>query len=374
MYSDTIVIWEHVALMNIYMDESGYTGQDLTHPDQPVFVLVSTNLEDGESKEIYQDLFAQTRARELKHVQMVRTPRGRRLVVEFIKAIKEKKNRFTSCVVDKEFALLSYLVDLWVEPAMHADGIDLYDKGANIGLCNVLFMCLRTFQSPDYLRKHLIRFQRMMRERTLKSYEQFWRPMWQDFHHLKKETSNLIVLFLGSEKKLGFPYLQTLGPRSIDLALPIAMIMISHWRDQTSEPLHIFHDRSSALAKDRQLWDIVVSSKANDTVVGYDRRKVHFPLNVAGTTFVDSKNHLQVQFCDLLAGATAAWASGLAGKTAREQYCEELAEAGIEEIMIDQIWPSTSVTPDELGTGSDNAVSLTDFVSELIEKGKKTTG
>jgi hypothetical protein len=360
--------------MNIHIDESGYTGQDLMQPYQPVFVLVSTNLEDGESREIYQDVFSQTRALELKHAQMVRTSRGRRMVVEFVKSIQEMKGRFTSVIVDKEFALLAYLVDLWVEPVMHADGIDLYDKEGNIGLCNVLFMCLRTFQSPDYLRQHLKRFQRMMRDRTPQSYDRFWRPMWQDFHRLDKETADLLVFFLGGEMKLGFPHLQSLGPRSIDLALPIALVTISHWRNQTSEPLHILHDRSSALAKDRELWDIVVSPEIDDTLVGYDRRKVLFPLNVTRTTFVDSKHYLQVQFCDLLAGATAAWASHLAGKAGREQYCEELAEAGIENIMIDQIWPSTSVTPDEMGTSGDNAQNLADFVSELIQKGRKTTG
>jgi len=50
-------------MFTVYMDESGYTGQDLLNADQPVFVHVSNALSDDEVAALYKEYFAGTQAR-----------------------------------------------------------------------------------------------------------------------------------------------------------------------------------------------------------------------------------------------------------------------------------------------------------------------
>ena len=108
------------------MDESGFTGEHLLSREQPVFVHVSTILEDARCRDLYEEFFKGTQAPELKHTVMVKRPAGRDRITRFINAIvQNERDSFTSWFVHKEFCLLTYLVDLWVEPAMHKDGFDL---------------------------------------------------------------------------------------------------------------------------------------------------------------------------------------------------------------------------------------------------------
>src|SRR5579885_2185565 len=124
------------------MDESGFTGEDLLNPDQPFFVHASTTISDGEVSELREKFFPHVQGPELKHKNLAKYSRGRRSVVEFLKSIRGQQNRFSSFIVHKEFTLLTYLIDLWVEPLLHMDGIDLYKDGANVAMANMTYFCL----------------------------------------------------------------------------------------------------------------------------------------------------------------------------------------------------------------------------------------
>lgn len=56
--------------MLIYMDESGFTGEDLLHLEQPVFVHVSTCLSDEECAALAKDHFSGVQGDELKHKRL----------------------------------------------------------------------------------------------------------------------------------------------------------------------------------------------------------------------------------------------------------------------------------------------------------------
>src|SRR5438132_8141188 len=149
-------------MLPIYMDESGFTGEDLLNPEQPVFVHVSTSLSDEQSIELHKAYFAGMQGRELKHKNLSKRPSGQDRVVNFIKALHGDTSKVTVWICHKEFTLLTYLVDLWVEPAMEMDGFDLYRDGGNLAFSNMAYFCLRTFQNERFLIDHLRRFQKMM--------------------------------------------------------------------------------------------------------------------------------------------------------------------------------------------------------------------
>jgi len=103
--------------MLIYMDESGFTGEDLLHLEQPVFVHVSTCLSDEECAALAKDHFSGVQGDELKHKRLGRRPNGQSRILDFVNAVVGK-DKFTIWLCHKEFTLLTYLVDLRWTPKM----------------------------------------------------------------------------------------------------------------------------------------------------------------------------------------------------------------------------------------------------------------
>jgi hypothetical protein len=201
--------------MQIFMDESGFTGEDLASKEQPLFVLSSCIAEDAFCEQIRRDIFSGVRSRELKHSALARTSVGRRIVVEFLKAI-QGTGAFSSWIVHKEFCLLTKFVDFWLEPAMKISGIDLYERGTNLAFSNMAYICLRTFESPEFLSDHLKAFQTMVRRRTPASYIEFWGGLGHAYNNCRKESKEILDFFFSSEEVLGPDILTSLPERSLE--------------------------------------------------------------------------------------------------------------------------------------------------------------
>jgi hypothetical protein len=351
--------------LTFFMDESGFTGEDLLSADQPVFAHASTTASADLCRELYIEFFRGTQAPELKHSKLAGRPRGRDRIVKFLKTLHDDhRDLFTCYIIHKEFCLLTFLVDRWVEWAMYLDGYDLYRDGGALAFSNLSFFSLRTFQSDDFLRRHLVRFQNMMRQRTLLAYQDFWGAMYADYRRVDPRTQEILSMFLFSERRLGYPHLLRAPPRSIDVAIPSAVQSCVHWRRGHKRPLVLIHDRSSYLAKDQDLWDLITSPNVDEMVVGIPGRDMELPLNVRRTVFEESKDHLQLQFCDLLAGAMAHFGGSVIAEAATDDYRKRLEDLGIEKFLIGSIWPELKVTPEELGTRGASG----EFVERLTEQ------
>lgn len=359
--------------MQIFIDESGFTGEDLFSPEQPIFSVASTNLSTEEADAICGTIFSRTQAAELKHSTLVRSSRGQALVVELVKYAVGHKNQFTAYLAHKRFCLLSKLVDLWLESAMHEDGVDLYEAGGNIAFANMAYFCLEGFESQEFLARNLDRFQRMMRERTAENYVQFWGSLDSDRQSAKEETAKILDFFFLAEAKLGFTHLLELKIKSLDIAFPIALGIIQHWRDLKGEELSVVHDASSNMAKEKWLWDAVVSPEVPAQLVGYDERTMKFPLGVTETVFGDSKLHRQLQICDVLAGALAAWASPMTKlhNPDKSDYCNNLDRAGIQELLFGAIWPAPEVKRLKKPPASDTPADPLDFFANIVNAARR---
>lgn len=354
-----------MATMEVFLDESGYTGEDLMNPSQPVFVLASTVVSQEVCKEIFDECFSGLQAAELKHSILASRPSGRQRIIRFLHAAKQHTSAFATDYAHKEFALLTLLIEHWVETAMHRDGIDLHDRGGNIALSNLAY-CTLISLLPDY-RDHLRRFQTMMRKRTPKSYENFWAHLDGAFRRADGPLRDILGLFLGVEMRLGPPHLLSCPKNSLDLALSFAFMTVAHWRDILGERMVLIHDQSSNMSRQQWLWEAVVNPEVPEAEVGHDRRKVRFPLNVEKTQFAPSESHLQLQLVDVLAGATATVGRSRA-QDLKSDYADALHEAGILEFAIGGIWPSTDVEPEELGTVGENAGDIADFIADLLPR------
>jgi hypothetical protein len=189
----------------------------------------------------------------------------------------------------------------------------------------------------------------MMRYRTIQNYRTFFAMLHRDYLHTDKMTQDILIFYLGAGMELGFDLLRRTPARALDPALTTTVSTCEHWRKRTDAPLRLIHDRSSNLSKDKWLWDRIASPEIEKVVLGIPGREVVYPLNVTETEFADSRSHLQLQFCDLIAGAAAEWARQYMDLPHDESYVSKLEEAGIKELNLSTIWPAPEVDPEALG-------------------------
>ena len=351
------------------MDEAGYTGPDLVNQDQPVLVLGSTILGDAEARDLVAACFpTQEPGRELKHSRLSRTNKWRAEVIEFVRQVPKDKIAFFG--VHKEFALLAYLIEFWLEPLAYRDGVNLYERGANIALSNVSFITLGATLSAEGRRELLRRFQVMTRDRTEFAYESFWESLREAMRRhdlIEKALGPLLV----AEHELGWAHLHVLPRDLLDLGEYGVLDTIVHWRrKQPDGQFDVIHDHSKMMERNRQRWEAILDPSNPAAIVGQDRRTIEFPLPVQGLRLEDSTQCLQLQIADIVAGAACAFMTAKV-RNARPDYTEALLEGGILDAVAGGVWPSDSISPEQLETDGPVLRDSADFMGEIIKRHKE---
>ena len=361
--------------VTLYFDEAGYTGRNLVDPAQPVFVVASTNLTNEEAGTVVAECFSRLPDTELKHSRLCRSRRGRREILEFLHGIHQPPSRFTIGVAHKEYVMLGLLIDYWVEPGMRIRGLNAYERGGNIALCNVMHYALKAVLTQEDHREFLRRGQEMLTNRTFEAYEAFGRSL-QAARRTGEELRELLDLFLLADEQLGGPeHLRRLPPRSTDLGTYHLLQQVCYWRAQSNAPLAIVHDRSSALARDRALWETILAADAPPMTVGQDRRTITFPLGVNAVAQADSRDHDQLQLVDVVAGAFATYIRNRAyGDTAyHQEYVAMLDECnpGTSNLISNWIWPTLEISPEELGAEGEVFEDAATYIANLMRRARE---
>jgi hypothetical protein len=122
----------------VVFDESGNTGADLLHPEQPVFVLASADFSVDEAKALL-DTVRTRQTGEAKLSRLKKTASGQRRVLRFFEAVSASRHRLKACCFHKRYLVVTKIVDLLEENLAYRHGVDLYRDGANVAISNVHF-------------------------------------------------------------------------------------------------------------------------------------------------------------------------------------------------------------------------------------------
>jgi hypothetical protein len=352
-----------MILHNIFVDESGYTGPNLLDPAQPVLSMASLCCAEAKCTDIKQRIFASTRSSELKYSSLSKSAAGRKMIIEFLRELAASPTIVKVAMADKRYALVGKMVDLIIEPAMNMNGLDLYDRGGNIALTNVMYALLGT-GSHDTL---LNLFQKMIRTLDVADFEEFAGELFtQQFDDEKMES--FVGYFRVGLLQVGQSIL--IDPsRTLDLAFTLAFTLASLWRRDipAGEGIKFIHDASSVMEYNKAIWDAAVDVRVPKQEIGYDTRTHVFPIAVTETVAEDSKNSIGIQLADVISGATAGMGRALMkDEHNRSQYESELIEiVNSDAIYKYAVWPSNNVTPEALGTVGPNAAPMDDFMDIL---------
>lgn len=350
----------------IFLDEAGNTGAALTDASQPVFVLTSTDMTNDEAEAVLA-LVRSPQATEAKFTSLRKSAAGRRRLLNLIASGALEPQRVKSMVTHKRFMVVTKLVDIIEETLAHASGIDLYERGANLALSNLHYFVSPVFCGQGRFDEFLKSFVDMIRRPSVETKGRFFRAARNMYEGCSNEGhKSSFAPYIYAERHID-DILDGVTFLALDPAIPSFFVHCTEWGAQVGGPFHTIHDASKPMAAEKATFEAMMDPKIEPAVIGYDRRKFEFPLKATGVTFADSRDHPALQLADVVAGATAHWASSLA-RGQQDEFAGALDAVGIRRFAFDALWPSPDVTPEALGTEEIGGVNAIEHMTNALAR------
>jgi hypothetical protein len=293
--------------IDIFCDESGYTGMRLLDPEQRVFSFAAVAVGDEEAWHI---LDAARRRHgvlggELKAATLLKTEQGRALVLESLRAIE---SRYRFVIFDKLLGLCTKLFEYIYEPVFKDDPRLLYQKDLHrfVGM-----YCYMFFSSGDPVAERALReFESFMRTLDPNLAPSLFDPAQQlepdnPFEMVRRFAQGYRDLILHDNLD-GLPAMADGGKWTLDLGIASLWSLLSHFGAE-SHPLRVICDRSQPL-------EAAVASIGEDDIssisayaenrFGKAAKLGWVPARPIG--FGDSRDHPGLQLADLVASAATA--------------------------------------------------------------------
>ena len=333
----------------IYCDEAGNSGANLLDPEQPVFVLASNDFSAPEAAHLLEHVRSAQGA-EPKFSRLKRTSDGVRGLIRFLSDPILRPDRVVTDVFHKRFMVVAKLVDLIEETLVHEVGGDLYERGANIAMANMLFFCMPAFCGEDVTSRFLEAFVALVRERTPERAKAFYSAGRALRDSSKSETLKGQLQLITEESLLDTWFTDAIDSSSLDPAVPALFQHLVTWGQRKQSAFDVIHDRSKpVLASQSDFEEMMAAAGDQIRTIGTDRRKIEFPLRAQTLVQADSRDHPQLQVADLCAGLTNHMNMCLV-----DGSFDELGEAahalGCVEWSVGAVSPEPKVTPEALGT------------------------
>ena len=358
-------------MATIFVDESGYTGPDLCDPEQPVFVLASHDFSEEESRDLKARFFSKIRI-PLKFSKMSRRHSQQRMILECLDFMRMQPERICAVVAHKPFNVVCKAVDLIVEKSMHQRGYDLYDRGANLGLANLIqYVTLSVGGEQFYaeLTNAILNFLRTPSEETFDRLDGLLESKTGLFSGRGPDGvlgKTLEVLHLALND-LSLPYILGLSGKDVDVSFTLALGVMASWAGKHGGNMSVVHDASSNMSKQKAQWDKVVPPNVPQAVIGFDRRTMKFPIGVVNTVFEPDDHWSGLQLADVLAGSMAqVLQTKTYGGTEPDGFVKELVKRLDDWVYEDSVWPAAKFTPQELGTEGPKMQDPFTFMGRMI--------
>ncbi len=367
------------TLPEVAFDDSGNTGSKLLDPEQPVFVLASVSLSRTQAEKILEGIRTD-QTRELKFTKLKRNESGRQRILRVIASPELNSDNTKTYFVHKRFMVVSKIVDTLIVESLHYEaGFDAYEDGVNIALNNHHFHYMPIFCGQDWTETLLHRFVDMLRFHTPESVQRFYgaaRTLYEI--STSKEYAKLLLPLLASER-ISQRILSHSNKNSLDPAIPALFAHCVNWGEHFGGAFALVHDESKPIFQEKTTLEDFFSRGEEEHQIGYGPRSFVFPLRVSGgLRFARSEDDARLQVADLVAGASAKWASGFipSQRSQDEDFSAAIGRSGIDRFLSGNreggVWPIS--TPEQLRairaehTGGTSAI---DHITEFVSKHRK---
>lgn len=360
-------------MTTIYCDEAGNTGANLLDPEQPFFVLASNDFSVAESNALL-DYVRSPQGGEPKFSKLRRRPEGIARVIRLLADPLLNRDRVRISVFHKRHMVVSKLVDLIAETLIHNVGGDLYERGGNIAMSNLLYFCMPVFCGEDATNTFLQRFVDMIRYGPKEHKEPFYAAGRELLNSCKSEKFKSDLMYF-TEPALFDIWYHDFDWSALDPAIPAIFSLIVDWGARKTDRFHVLHDHSKPVLASQDTFEEMMAGEGEGSfLIGTDRRKIMFPLRAKALSQGDSVKHPQLQVADLCAGAINHFYK-LHVKDESDDLATAIDSLKCLEWGDNFVLPQPHVTADKLGTADVDGVNSVDAMAEfLFNKRQKGAG
>jgi hypothetical protein len=305
---------------------------------------------------------------ELKFSRLKRSVSGRRRLLGLLTSPALNSENVALSLFHKRFVAISKIFDLLIEPLAHRDGHDFYKQGFNLSYCNLLYICLPVYFGSDSVDRLLSAFISMFRQRTSESVSSFYAIAHDLFD--KHSTSDIAGPFapvVVSEHMIA-EILYYNDKLALDPAIPAFFQQCATWGERLGGPFRLVHDDSKPIFQDKEALETFMAPSEEGQRIGYDRRTFVFPLRAEGIRFAPSADDPRLQVADLIASSAAHWAASRIPPMRQTPFAEDLATARLDRFFVDGIWPTSAISPAELGTEDEGGINALEHMTEFLSK------
>lgn len=348
-------------MTTIYCDEAGNTGANLLDLEQPFFILASNDFSEEEASALLEHVRSDQGA-ESKFSTLRRRPEGIARLIRFLSDPRLNKDRVCMDVFHKRYMIVTKLVDLIAETLIHKIGGDLYERGGNIAMSNLLYYCMPTFCGQERTDAFLQTFVDLIRHGPDQAKNAFYEAGRQLVNASANEGFKEDLMYF-TEPALFDSWYHGFDWSALDPAIPALFHQIVVWGERKQSRFHVVHDHSKPILASADTFALMMAGPGEESrIIGTDRRKIAFPLRATSLSQGDSAAYPQPQVADLCAGAINHFY-----KCHIADHSDDLSKAvealGCLDWGSNFILPQPHVTPETLGTDDSSG---TNSVEEML--------
>ena len=331
--------------MDVFFDESGNTGANLSSDSQPIYALGSHSLSEPESRNLVERIFSRIPDRELKYTRLRKSPRGQARILSIIEGIDKTKAQRRGYVADKLFVLTTKLFDVFVEPALHDDGVNVYEHGWNITATLAMHASLLDCLGRDGLVQFHANLERLLRERDTLAFEAFWRVFEVGVARpaIGRGRDVLTLMLYYGQRMTTEDYLRL--PDVLQIGPSLLVSELISWTENGSRRINPVHDESTIVTASASEIDYLRQGGPGQVRMGFEGGPNYLhPLPLGELRIEQSHNWVGLQIADILAGAYAEIARAASGYDYDATMLEGLHSTGFDivnnNILFDPGWTS----------------------------------
>lgn len=350
--------------MKVYFDEAGNSGQNLLDTNQPIFAIASINFTVEETKDILSSI--KSDGEELHFNRLRKYSKYHSQILECLNHKLITSERVKIVYYDKKFALVGHIVDQLIETVLHHLGIDIYKKGLNLTFTNSLHFFGLNEWNKELFENFLRSFQEMIRNKTAESVTNFYQNAHILNEFIDENHQQILQPILLSSQHIK-EILDSVQKYTIDLTLPSVTLLADLWNKETNENLDIIHDDSKQIEFWKDFIHFISKSIGEEKVeVGFDYRKMTYPLAIDSVSLESSKEIIQIQLADLLASSLTYCIKKIHIEKSDDDFAKQIMNSKIGHINTYPIMPSNKLTPKDLGTEDDNGINPLDHLAKKM--------
>lgn len=327
-------------MTTIYIDESGYTGNDLYNPNQPYFTLASSLIGNEEAAEILRRCFPRYQGAEFKFGNIWKRSSHRNGLRTLAAEIPAIADRIFFYVIDKRFSLIVKMFEYLVEPSFNVRGYDYYGYGYARRYMNTIHRDLLRFGSEALYEDTAKQWDAFARTPSRETIDALHGHLGKTANSSKHPISIIFAMLAEGTRRfeLENPNLAAFTDSS-DIQLTAVLASVVYWRQRRSEDFDVVHDESSNFLRQRDIWDTILRDDCQPSVLEMGNgTTVEFPLRVRSTTAVRSHESAAVQLCDVIAGFGAKASLSFDGRE-KNAFMDELIALGAGELTFNGVKP-----------------------------------